>query len=89
MTTTFPHTDLMPANTTHPTPGSNLRAEHAEALTGEEVTSMSSMFDFGTRPQLRADLDRLVVLERLKQRRKAQQHLRSVHSQLWGVRANR
>lgn len=86
MTTTFPH--LMPANTTLPTPGSNLRARTAEALTGEEVTSMS-MFDFGTRPQLRADLDRLVVLERLKQRRKAQQHLRSVHSQLWGMRANR
>ena len=84
--TTYPH--LMPANTTFPTPVPDFGADHAEVLTGEEVTPMS-LFDFGTRPQLRADLDRLVVLERLKTRRRAERHLRSVHSQLWGLRANR
>lgn len=73
MTTTTP--DLMPAHATAPT-------------TGEEVNSMS-LFNFEKPRRRAADLDRLVVLERLKQRRRAQQHLRSVHSQLWGVRANR
>ena len=86
MTTTFPH--LMPANTTLPTPVPDLRTASTGATTGEEVTPMS-LFDFGTRPQMRADLDRLVVLERLKHRRRAERHLRSVHSQLWGLRANR
>lgn len=73
MTTTF--TDLMPAHTTAPT-------------TGEEVNSMS-IFNFDFRQRQNADLDRLVVLERLKHRRRVQRHVRSVHSQLWGVRANR
>ncbi|MBC9225800.1 MULTISPECIES: hypothetical protein [Aeromicrobium] len=48
-----------------------------------------SLFDYGNRPQSRADLDRLVILERLKQRRRAERHMRAVHSQLWGLRANR
>lgn len=48
-----------------------------------------SWFDFGPRPRQRAELDRLVALERLKQRRRAERHLRAVHSQLWGVRAHR
>ncbi|GAA3532342.1 hypothetical protein AFL01nite_19770 [Aeromicrobium flavum] len=86
MTTTL--TDLMPANTTAPTTVPNEGLHHAEATTGEEVKTMS-LFDFGIKPQQRADLDRLVVLERIKQRRRAQAHVRAVHSQLWGVRANR
>ncbi len=81
MTTTF--TDFMPAKT-HPT----TEAIRVEANTGEEVKDMS-LFELAPRRQTRADLDRLVVLERLKQRRRVSQHLRSVHSQLWGVRANR
>ena len=88
MTTTFPHFTLMPANATLPTPVPNSGTAHAEATTGEGVISMS-LFDYGNRPQSRADLDRLVVLERLKQRRRAERHIRAVHSQLWGLRANR
>lgn len=86
MTTTFPH--LMPANTTLPTPVPNSGTDHAEATTGEEVNSMS-LFGLGTRPRLRADLDRLVVLEQVKQRRRAERQASAVYSQVWGIRANR
>lgn len=87
MTTTFPH--LMPANTTtFPTPVPNLGTASTEASTGEEVTSMS-LFGLGPRPRLRADLDRLVVLEQVKQRRRAERQASAVYSQVWGIRANR
>lgn len=87
MTTTFPH--LMPANTTtFPTPVPDLGTAPTEASTGEEVTSMS-LFGLGPRPRLRADLDRLVVLEQVKQRRRAERQASAVYSQVWGIRANR
>ncbi len=86
MTTTFPH--LMPANTTLPTPVPNFGTPQTEATTGEEVTSMS-LFGLGPRPRLRADLDRLVVLEQVKQRRRAERQASAVYSQVWGIRANR
>lgn len=86
MTTTY--TDLMPANTTAPTTVPNRGTDHAEATTGEEVNSMS-LFDIAVRRPDSADLDRLVVLERIKQRRKAEAHMRAVHAQLWGLRATR
>jgi len=78
--TTTPH--LMPAKTHSTTEGTR-----AEANRGEEVRTMS-LFTPRNRTA-RADLDRLIVLERAKQRRRAERHLRSVHSQLWGVRAHR
>ncbi|MFO6451381.1 MULTISPECIES: hypothetical protein [unclassified Aeromicrobium] len=87
MTTTLTH--LMPANTTPaPTPVPNSGTVHAEATTGEEVTSMS-LFELKIKPRPRPDLDRVVVLERVKHRRRAQRQTRSVYSQVWGVRANR
>ncbi|WP_313406970.1 hypothetical protein [Aeromicrobium sp.] len=48
-----------------------------------------SLFGLGPRPRLRADLDRLVVLEQVKQRRRAERQASAVYSQVWGIRANR
>ena len=87
MTTTFPH-HLMPANTTFPTPVPNTGKATTEASTREEVTSMS-LFGNGLRPRLRPDLDRLVVLEQVKQRRRAERQASAIYSQVWGIRANR
>ncbi|SKB04563.1 hypothetical protein [Aeromicrobium choanae] len=86
MTTTLTH--LMPANTTAPTTVPNPGTVHAEATTGEEVTSMS-LFEFKSQPRPRADLDRIVVLERIRQRRRAERQASAVYSQVWGIRANR
>ncbi|WP_286929494.1 MULTISPECIES: hypothetical protein [Aeromicrobium] len=48
-----------------------------------------SLFEFKSQPRPRADLDRIVVLERMKQRRRAERHASAVYSQVWGIRANR
>ena len=85
MTTTL---TLMPANTPAPTTVPNPGTVHAEATTGEEVTSMS-LFEFKSQPRPRADLDRIVVLERIRQRRRAERQASAVYSQVWGIRANR
>lgn len=73
----------MTTSSTGPTPADST----ADPTTGEEVNHMA-VFNLHTRRRPTADLDRLVVLERLKRRRRAEQQLRSVHHQLWGFRAN-
>lgn len=88
MTITTEH--LMPAETDQHTTDS----VSTEPATGEEV---NAMFSFNRRPRpdngsvgrQRAELDRAVVLESLRQQRRAQQQQRAVHARLWGVRANR
>lgn len=58
-------------------------------MADEEVKDMSWFEPRTPRQRTTADLDRLVVLERVEQRRRAQQHLRGVRSQLWAARVMR
>lgn len=66
-----------------PAPGD----QPGSATSGEEVNSMSM---FSTRGgAARTDLDRAVVLERVRHRRRAARQARALHSRLWGLRVNR
>jgi hypothetical protein len=40
-------------------------------------------------PEVSAELDRLVILESVRQRRKAREHQEAIHHALFGLRANR
>lgn len=77
---------LMPAQTltdSSPTTGTD----------GEEVKDMA-IFESRRARDVRAwdelsELDRLVILESVRQRRKAREHQHRIHNELFGLRANR
>lgn len=84
--TTHLDTPLMPAQTpTYPDPTTGLQGEGVKAVAlfesrkGRVTRAWDEM----------SEIDRIVLLESVRQRRKAQQHKQRIESEIYRLRANR